>query len=586
MSEEIVGLKVVVNGGEATAKTVGTIKKELREAQQAVVELSAKFGATSKEAIEAAKRAGELKDAIGDAKALTDAFNPDAKFKAFSASIAGVASGFATVQGAMGLLGTESEEVQKTLLKVQSAMAISQGLQAVGESIDSFEQLGAVIQQSTVFLKANEVTTKIAAATQRFFGLSVDATSTSFKVLKGAIAATGIGLLVVLLGEAVAAFQNYTSAAEDAAKVQEEFNKKTVKYADAQLRGELETLDRNQKLLVSAAKARGASEAEIFEIEQSGRQLRLGALNRYYEQVKGADDKASTEVIKQIKDTETDITVAQNEERARRRAKQIADDEAAFIERQEAEKKRINAQYQAELDAYNKRKALRDREQAEIIDASKTLTEQREKQKIADEEKRKADEEALDRMRKSQLGKSIEAQIAANAVKLGNEKSTSDANIAIAAKEAESKRVLLETTASALTNLSLVAGRETVAGKALAIASSIINTYQGATKALAQGGIAGPIAAAGIIAVGLASVKQIVSVKIPGAAGGGSSPSAPSLNAGSPLSPTTIAANQVTLDQRSINAIGNKTTRAYVVESEISSVQQKVRKIQKQTTFG
>lgn len=465
-------------------------------------------------------------------------------------------------------------------------MAISQGLQAVGESIDSFEQLGAVIQQSTVFLKANEVTTKIAAATQRFFGLSVDATSTSFKVLKGAIAATGIGLLVVLLGEAVAAFQNYTSAAEDAAKVQEEFNKKTVKYADAQLRGELETLDRNQKLLVSAAKARGASEAEIFEIEQSGRQLRLGALNRYYEQVKGADDKASTEVIKQIKDTETDITVAQNEERARRRAKQIADDEAAFIERQEAEKKRINAQYQAELDAYNKRKALRDREQAEIIDASKTLTEQREKQKIADEEKRKADEEALDRMRKSQLGKSIEAQIAANAVKLGNEKSTSDANIAIAAKEAESKRVLLETTASALTNLSLVAGRETVAGKALAIASSIINTYQGATKALAQGGIAGPIAAAGIIAVGLASVKQIVSVKIPGAAGGGSSPSAPSLNAGSPLSPTTIAANQVTLDQRSINAIGNKTTRAYVVESEISSVQQKVRKIQKQTTFG
>lgn len=117
MSEEIVGLKVVVNGGEATAKTVGTIKKELREAQQAVVELSAKFGATSKEAIEAAKRAGELKDAIGDAKALTDAFNPDAKFKAFSASIAGVASGFATVQGGYGAVGYGVGRSAKNLIE-------------------------------------------------------------------------------------------------------------------------------------------------------------------------------------------------------------------------------------------------------------------------------------------------------------------------------------------------------------------------------------------------------------------------------------------------------------------------------------
>jgi hypothetical protein len=162
----------------------------------------------------------------------------------------------------------------------------------------------------------------------------------------------------------------------------------------------------------------------------------------------------------------------------------------------------------------------------------------------------------------------------------------SDLNIETARKEAEAKEILLQTTASALTNLSMVAGRETVAGKALAIASSIINTYQGATKALAQGGIAGPIAAAGIIAAGLAAVKQIVSVKVPNQSGGGMGVSAPSLNTQSPLNPTTIAANQVTLDQRSINAIGNKAIRAYVIESEITSAQQKIRRIQRQTTFG
>jgi len=48
----------------------------------------------------AAKRASELKDRIGDAKALTDAFNPDAKFKALTASLSGVAGGFAAAQGA------------------------------------------------------------------------------------------------------------------------------------------------------------------------------------------------------------------------------------------------------------------------------------------------------------------------------------------------------------------------------------------------------------------------------------------------------------------------------------------------------
>ena len=129
-------LNVNVNTNEA-GKSLGSLKSQLKEAQAEVTALSDKFGATSKEAIEAAKRAGELKDRIGDAKALTDAFNPDAKFKALTASLSGVAGGFAAVQGAMGLLGAESEDAQKMLLKVQSAMAISQGLQSVGEAVDS-----------------------------------------------------------------------------------------------------------------------------------------------------------------------------------------------------------------------------------------------------------------------------------------------------------------------------------------------------------------------------------------------------------------------------------------------------------------
>ncbi len=76
MANEIVGLKIQVDSGEAT-KSVGSLKAQLREAQADVTKLSEKFGATSKEAVEAAKRAADLRDRIGDARALTDAFNPE-----------------------------------------------------------------------------------------------------------------------------------------------------------------------------------------------------------------------------------------------------------------------------------------------------------------------------------------------------------------------------------------------------------------------------------------------------------------------------------------------------------------------------
>lgn len=124
---------------------LASLKNQLKEAQQEVQNLSEKFGATSTQAVEAAKSAAILKDKIGDAKALTDAFNPDAKFKALSGSLTGVASGFSVVTGAMGAFGAKSEGVEKALLKVQSAMAMAQGLQGLGESIDSFKQLKAVV---------------------------------------------------------------------------------------------------------------------------------------------------------------------------------------------------------------------------------------------------------------------------------------------------------------------------------------------------------------------------------------------------------------------------------------------------------
>lgn len=170
-----------------------SLKAQLRAAQQEVAALSEKFGATSQAAIDAAKRAAQLKDAIEDAKNLTDAFNPDAKFNALSSSIGGVLNGFQAYEGALGLVGVESESLQKTLLKVQSAMALSQGVQGLLEAKDSFTQLGAVAMNA-------------------------------LKGIRTGIAATGIGLFVVALGTVVAYWDDIKAAVNNASKEQERYN--------------------------------------------------------------------------------------------------------------------------------------------------------------------------------------------------------------------------------------------------------------------------------------------------------------------------------------------------------------------------
>jgi hypothetical protein len=63
--------------------------------------------------------------------------------------------------------------------------------------------------------------------------------------------------------------------------------------------------------------------------------------------------------------------------------------------------------------------------------------------------------------------------------------------------------------------LSTLLGEESAAGKAAAVVQATINTYQGATKALAQGGILGVAQAAIVIAAGMKQVMSITKTKEP-----------------------------------------------------------------------
>jgi hypothetical protein len=257
---------------------LGSLKSQLREAQAEVAKLSEQFGVTSKEAANAAKRAAELKDQIEDAKALTDAFNPDAKFKALSSSLGGVASGFAAYQGALGLIGVESKEVEAQLLKVQSAMALAEGLQSIGESIDSFKQLGSVIKNQVV---------------------------AAFSTLKGAIIGTGIGALVIAIGFLLPKIIEWSDWTGRARKKQEELNESLEKQ-QTKIRESRKELEKDLEFRLRYARALGKSDEELVKIRESNTKKTNAKI---YEEI-----EAARKTLKNLREVDLGIMASSREQ--------------------------------------------------------------------------------------------------------------------------------------------------------------------------------------------------------------------------------------------------------------------------------
>lgn len=577
MAQEVaLGLKL---DGSQADQSVSSLKKQLREAQNEVANLSDKFGATSKQAIEAAKSAAILKDKIGDAKALTDAFNPDAKFTALTKSLSGVAGGFSALQGSIALFGNESEELQKQLLKVQAAMAFSNGIQQVGESIDSFKQLGAVIKSQVVG---------------------------AFTTLRGAIAATGIGALVVGVGLLIANFDKVKEAVLNAIPGLATFGKfigglvqKVTDFvgvtSDAaraldKIKRANDAANSSLDSTIKILEAQGGREDEVYKLKQQRIENERKGLVDQLKAKGDLNDKEREQLLK----LNTDLAVLDAGETARKT--KVLDDRKKEADRlakeaaAEADARRA-AEYQKELDDQNKiLKLISDRQKARLGGDTGTIN-QDELSKAAQELKDSEDKADEDRAEKT---------IARQQKVLGSMKSTlfegyktneaiTAANISLTEKEAAAKEAAIAATTTALTNLSVIAGKDTVAGKALAIAAATINTYQGITASLKAGGFLGIAQAVAVGAAGFAAIKNIIATKIPnvpGVSGGGGSIPAP---IPAPLTPTVSRAS---IDQAAVNDAGNaagrQTTviRAIAVTGQITSEQEAEERLRRGARLG
>lgn len=689
--EKVIDVKIQSEQAEGAVKS---LKQQFKEAVLDVQNLSEKFGATSKEVVEASKRAGELKDKIEDANDAIKAFKGEGAFNATAKAVSSVASGFSAVQGAMALMGTESESVEKTLLKVNSAMAVASGLQGLEDAGRSFTQLKAV---------------------------AINA----FNGIKAAIGSTGIGLLVIALGAIYTYWDDIKEAVSGVSEEQKRLNALSQKNLDSE-KGKLDAIGSQDNVL----KLQGKSEKQILQmkIAQTDQTIKAGEINiqnqivsnklaleaekRNYRLLKSYLDAISMplnflykagakavnaiiDLINEIPGVEIEAKLDENlveksadwlaklafdpkkteedgkkqvEEQQKYLAKLKNDKAGLQLQINGIDKKASEDAKQKQEEANKKAEEARQKEKDELQkqkDALKSIEEKSAKEledlkaktdreklelqkqrdleeldniKLSEEEKAQARADILEKYKiKGEELDAIEAEKKTTTDLEKKQKELEDQTLSFderraildeqnaiitegdfktedertKAKEANAKARMeidklegkakidaMDAVASTLSGASELLGKETAAGKALAVASTTISTISSAQKAYEStigipfvGPVLAPINAGLAIAGGIMNVKKILSVQVPG--GGGGSVSAPSISSSATAGVTSapnfnVVGNAGTNQLASSlgNAMQQNPIQAYVVSGAVTTAQSLDRNIISNASLG
>ena len=191
--------------------------------------------------------AARLEDQIGDTRARVSNLASDTfKFDAAVQATQGLAAGFEVAQGAAALFGSENEDLQKVIAQTTAAMAIANGLQQI----------------SSLLLEESKLKTLALTTAQAAYNGVIALTSGALKGLRVALAATGVGALLVALGAVIAYWDDIKGAISGVSAEQEGLNA----LANANLATEnekLEALDSQDNIL----KLQGKTEKEILQIK-------------------------------------------------------------------------------------------------------------------------------------------------------------------------------------------------------------------------------------------------------------------------------------------------------------------------------
>jgi len=584
-----------------SGNSIKSVKAELRQLNNELANLepgSARF-------VEAATRAGELQDRIGDVKNAVAAFNPEGKFKSFAGAVGIAANGFSALQGVMAIFGSESENLNRVIAQTQGAIALATGLNGLLGMKDAFGLLKLDAIKAFTAIKAAAVTT--------------------FTTLKGAMAATGIGALLVALGYLYTKFIETAAANEEATKKEKEYaeqTKKTKEATDEKVKSiELEIIAIKNKANASTANLIQAK-AEKLALEE---QIRLAEEHNKKQKEAYTTSEVGGKIITISNIIETDSLkkklVEKNKEiesfdliaKKTSELEKVKSDADAAEKKLEKEKQdRLDKQKQKEAEDIAQRnlnlkeeQLLKNKEQDKIAtDIEEERKKQNEDDKKESERKKalKAQEKEVEResiashindlneIAKDEVLSAEERYAALNELNqkgLLSDKETADAKIAIAQKEKDLKLQLLDSYAGSLSQISALVGKDTVEGKVLAIAAATISTYTAIAKTLAANAANTPLAIASSIGIGLsgfAAVKGIIDTPVPGQGGGGGT--VPNFTAPSiPQIPQSVSGTRLnqTDPLRTINE--GRDSKVFVTETDITKTQNKVKNIIKKATI-
>ena len=479
--------------------------------------------------------------------------------------------------------------------------------EAVGDIKEASDEIKEASNEQGIFAKQ---TALVSGAFKKLKG-GVKQVITTFKTLKGAIAATGIGLLVIAFASLVAFFTKTQKGVDllDQAMAGlgaavdviidriSGFGDSITKFFSGDFSGAVEGMTKTFSGLGDeiVREAKAAEELQktlqgLLDLERdfSVQKAKNNVIIREAEAAALNENIAAAERLEQLQ-LAMDLTIQQAEEEER-----LALIKFNAISEQvalgESLREDLDKQAAAEIDLINVR-AEKARTEKRLITQLQTLKKQVETEdalRLATEQRaeegsneaivlnaKTANQLRIEDAEQTNL-KLIDTRQQLNDALLDSEKELSKDEQLLRKSNTESQ---LQAGAQLAGALSSLAGDN----KELAVASAIIDTYVGANKAFAQGGVAGFITGAAVIAAGLANVRNIMQTEVKGA-GGGASASIPNA---SPIGNTIGQAIPVNANLNDLVNQGNDTppVQAYVISQEVTDSQEADLYIKTQTVL-
>jgi hypothetical protein len=588
MAKTTIDIEIQTN---VSGESVKDLRQQFNEVEDALFEMAGAGKQNTEEFRKLQKEAAKIKERVDDLNESIDMLKPEAKFQAIANLGAGVASGFAAAQGAAQLFGQENEALDKSLAKVQAAMALAQGVQGLAGMGDSLRVVGAMLKSTTIG-------TKLATAAQWLWNT--------------AIMANPIMAIITAIGALVTAIIILTRTMNDEDEAQKEVIKNREKELELMQEAD-KAMQKEADFRKNLAAAQGKSAKEQLALNE---ELSKQRIKRIDEEIQAARRLINDRLVRfRDADEEEKIELQKANSETLKLMKDLADERLSIQRNLQIESTKLEtdtnkaAADKAKERAENAKKVAEENAKWRIEFEKEVLRRQAEMNKEFEDSQKKKQEEQdkIDADR-------IEAEIQAEQKKLDAQKAARLKAVEDYKKgEEEKTKLALQGLQSVQSLVDAFAGKSEASQKkafqikkAASLAQATIETYQAAQSAFAsQMAIPTPdapiranIAAAIAIASGLARVAVIAKTKFEGGGGGASGGGGGgnlgtfSQGGGGGQPPQGLTAqNTVTQlnPDGTVAGQGNREAapmKAYVVESESRAVTERVNKLSNNSKIG